>query len=70
MDPDEGLRRFRVAQRELAAEDVQIRSDAYATAASRRVVGLIQQSNAVHRGMRPEEELARLVREVVAAVRA
>ena len=61
MDPDEGLRRFRVAQRELAAEEVAIKQDAYAMSSSRRVIGLIQQSNAVHRGMRPEEENVQLV---------
>ena len=61
MDPNEDLRRFRVAQRELAAEEVAIRQQAYATSSSRRVLGLIQQSNAVHRGMRPEEENVQLV---------
>ena len=61
MDPDEGLRRFRVAQRELAAEEVAVRQQAYATSSSRRVVGLIQQSNAVHRGQRPEEDNVQLV---------
>jgi hypothetical protein len=61
MDPDEGLRRFRVAQRSFAAEEVAIRSEGYATASSRRVAGLIQQSNAVHRGQRPEEENVQIV---------
>lgn len=61
MDPNEDLRRFRVAQRELAAEEVAIRQQVYATSSSRRVLGLIQQSNAVHRGMRPEEENVQLV---------
>ena len=61
MDPDEGLRRFRVAQRSFAAEEVAIRTEGYATAASRRVTGLIQQSNAVHRGQRPEEDNVQIV---------
>jgi len=61
MDPDEGLRRFRVAQRSFAAEEVAIRSENFATASSRRVAGLIQQSNAVHRGQRPEEENVQIV---------
>jgi hypothetical protein len=61
MDTDEGLRRFRVAQRSFAAEEVAIRSEGYATASSRRVTGLIQQSNAVHRGQRPEEENVQIV---------
>ena len=55
MDTDEGLRRWRVAQRELAAEEVTIRQQMWSTAASRRIVGQLQQSNAVHKGMRPEE---------------
>ena len=38
-----------------------MRQQAYATSSSRRVVGLIQQSNAVHRGQRPEEENVQLV---------
>lgn len=61
MDTDEGLQRFRVAQRGFAAEDVRIRTEGYATAASRRVTGLVQQSNAVHRGQRPEEENVQIV---------
>lgn len=61
MDTDEGLQRFRVAQRSFAAEEVRIRSEGYATAASRRVAGLVQQSNAVHRGQRPEEENVQIV---------
>jgi len=61
MDPDEGLRRFRVAQRSFAAEEVAIRTEAYATASSRRVTGLVQQSNAVHRGQRPERENVQIV---------
>lgn len=52
MDPDEGLRRWRVAQRELLGEDVRIRTQMHNTASSRRVVGLVQQQNAVHKGMR------------------
>ena len=61
MDTDEGLRRWRVAQRELAAEEVAMRQEAWNTSSSRRVIGLIQQSNAVHRGQRPEEENVQLV---------
>ena len=61
MDQNEGLRRWRVAQNELAAEEVKIRSQMQNIASSRRLVGLLQQSNAVHKGMRREEDNIQLV---------
>lgn len=62
MDTNEGLRRFRVAQQELAAEEVEIRMRMQNTASSRRVIGLTQQQNEVHRGQRPEEDNVQIVK--------
>ena len=56
MDQHEDLRRWRLAQRELLDEEVAIRTREWETKASRRLVGLVQQSNAVHRGMRSEHD--------------
>jgi len=56
MDPQEALNHFRNAKKELQAQEIFLRQQNADTAASRRVIGLVQLQNAIHKGVRSAKD--------------